>query len=75
VAARPAPKLPPIKLPFLEPVFDRLFRKLVINPVNMSRPENIDILGHVTATFDQSAAASLAQRFVRRPGPARRQSG
>ena len=65
VAARPAPKLPPLKLPFLEPVFDRVFRKIVINPVNRSRQPDVDILAHVAATFDQDAAAALAARFVR----------
>jgi imidazolonepropionase-like amidohydrolase len=38
--------------------------KVVVNPANMSRPADIDILGQVSASFDQSAVAGLAQRFV-----------
>ena len=36
----------------------------MINPVNLSRQGDIDILAQVTASFDQGAVAGLAQRFV-----------
>ncbi len=64
-AARPGQKLPPARLPFMEAVFDRVLRKIVINPVNISRPEDIAVLEHAAATFDDSEAAALAARFVR----------
>jgi hypothetical protein len=64
LAARPGLKLPPVPFSFLEPVLDRVLAKVVINPVNMSRQADIDILGQVTASFDQGAVAGLAQRFV-----------
>ena len=64
LAARPGPRLPPLRFSFLEPVLDRVLAKVVINPVNLSRQEDIDILAQVTASFDQGAVAGLAQRFV-----------
>ncbi|MFY9931596.1 MAG: amidohydrolase family protein [Streptosporangiaceae bacterium] len=64
-AARPGPRLPPARLPFLEAIFDRLLRKIIINPANISRPEDIAILEHAAATFGHSEAAALAARFVR----------
>lgn len=64
LAARPGFKLPPVRFSFLEPVLDRVLAKVVINPANMSRQADVDILGQVTASFDQGAVAGLAQRFV-----------
>ncbi len=64
LAARPGFKLPPVRFSFLEPVLDRVLAKVVINPANMSRQADIDILGQVTASFDQGPVAGLAQRFV-----------
>ena len=52
-------------MPFLEPVFERMIGKLVINPVNRSRPADIGILEHAASTFDQGAATAMAARFVR----------
>ncbi len=68
VAAHPAPRLPsvpPVLMPFLEPVFEKMIGKLVINPVNRSRPADIAILEHAASTFDPAAAAAVAARFVR----------
>jgi hypothetical protein len=68
VTARPAPRMPavpPVLMPFLEPVFKRMIGKLVINPVNRSRPADIGILEHAASTFDQGAATAMAARFVR----------
>jgi len=64
-AARPGPKLPPAKLPFMEAIFDRVLRKIVINPVNISSPADIAVLEHAAATFDEGEAGALAARFVR----------
>jgi hypothetical protein len=68
VAAHPAPRLPsvpPVLMPFLEPVFERMIGKLVINPVNRSRPADVAILEHAASTFDPAAAGAVAARFVR----------
>jgi hypothetical protein len=64
VAARPLPKMPPVKLPFLESIFGRMLRNLVVNPLNRSQQGDVDILDHVAATFDGDAVAGLTERFV-----------
>ena len=65
ISARPEPKMPPAWLPIPEPVFDRVIRTIVVNPLNRSQPADVDILARAAATFAQDAAAALAQRFVR----------
>ncbi|MGD0241627.1 MAG: amidohydrolase family protein [Streptosporangiaceae bacterium] len=68
VAASPAPRMPaipPLIRPLLEPVFARMIGKLIINPVNRSRPADIAVLEHAASTFDQDAAAALAGRLAR----------
>jgi hypothetical protein len=64
LATRSGPKLPPLKFSFLEPALDRVLAKVVVNPANMSRQADIDILAQVAATFDPDAVAGIAQRFV-----------
>ena len=65
VAALPAPKMPPAWLPIPEPLFDRVIRTIVVNPLNRSQPGDVAILARAAATFAEDAAAALAQRFVR----------
>ena len=65
VAALPAPSMSRFSFPIPEPVFERIIRKIVINPVNRSQQADVDILAHVSATFAQDAAAALAERLVR----------
>ena len=65
VAALPAPTMPRFSFPIPEPVFDRIIRKIVINPVNRSQQPDVDVLAHVSATFAQDAAAALAEWLVR----------
>lgn len=64
-AARPQVKMPSVRLPFMETLLDRVIARLVINPVNMTRQPDVDILDRAATTFDQDAAAKLAERFVR----------
>ena len=65
ISARPEPKMPPAWPPIPEPVFNRVIRTIVVNPLNRSQPADVDILARAAATFAQDAAAALAQRFVR----------
>jgi Amidohydrolase family len=66
VAARPeAMKLPAVRLPFLDTLFAHVLKRVVLNPINLTRPPDVDILDHAAATFDEDAAASLAERFAR----------
>jgi len=67
VAASPPPRLPaipPLIQPLVAPLFERMIGKLIINPVNRSRPADIAILEHAASTFDQDAAAALAGRLA-----------
>jgi hypothetical protein len=67
VTARPAPRLPKVPapvMPLLEPIAERMVAKLVVNPLNRSRPADIAILEHAASTFDPGAAAALAARFA-----------
>jgi imidazolonepropionase-like amidohydrolase len=64
-AARPQLKVPPLLIPLLGPVFERAVRKIVINPINLARQADVDLLERASGTFDQGAAATLAERFVR----------
>jgi imidazolonepropionase-like amidohydrolase len=67
VTARPAPRLPKVPaavMPLLEPIAERMVAKLVVNPLNRSRPADIAILEHAASTFEPGAAAALAARFA-----------
>jgi imidazolonepropionase-like amidohydrolase len=49
---------------FLEPVAARMIGKLIVNPLNRSRPGDIGVLGHAVSTFDPKAAAALAAHLI-----------
>ncbi len=63
-AGGPQLKLPPFKIPFLDKIMDRVLRKLVINPLNHSKPADIANLSHAVGTFDRDRAHVLAERFA-----------
>ncbi|MEW2167953.1 amidohydrolase family protein [Streptomyces sp. NPDC007084] len=63
-AGQPAMKVPPFKLPFMERVMERVVKKLVINPINRTKPADIENLRLAVRTFDDDLAAELAERFV-----------
>jgi len=59
VRSRPVPRLPKIPapvMPLLEPIAERMVAKLVVNPLNRSRPADIAILEHAASTFDPGLA-------------------
>jgi hypothetical protein len=67
--AASAPRIPGIKLPsVLSPILDRLLprvlAKVVINPINRSKPGDIELLRRAVDTFDEQKAADLAGVFV-----------
>jgi hypothetical protein len=63
LAARSGPRLPPLKFAFLQPVLDRLLAKIVVNPANVSKQADIEILAQVADSFDPAEVAGLAQRL------------
>lgn len=60
----PAMKVPPVKLPFLDRIMDRVLTKLVINPLNRSKPADHANLALAVGTFDPARARTLAERFA-----------
>ncbi|BBZ27029.1 amidohydrolase [Mycolicibacterium madagascariense] len=64
IATAPTPKLPPVELPFVDRLMDRVLTKLVVNPLNRSKPADIELLQRAVDTFDEGKAAELADAFV-----------
>ena len=64
IAGLPAPRLPSVKLPFMDRILMRVLRKVVINPVNRSTPAEVEILQQAVDTFSEERAAELAEQFA-----------
>ncbi|MGD0698618.1 MAG: amidohydrolase family protein [Trebonia sp.] len=64
IAGLPAPRLPSVKLPFMDRILLRVLRKVVINPINRSTPAEIEILQQAVDTFSEGRAAELAGQFA-----------
>jgi imidazolonepropionase-like amidohydrolase len=63
LARQPVPKLPPVKIPFLDRIVAAQIRKLVVNPAARSRPVDLGVLREAYQTFDEQLARDLAKRF------------
>jgi len=63
-AGAPALKAPPVKLPFLDKIMERVLAKVVLNPINRSTPADHTNLARAIGTFDRERAHALAERFV-----------
>ncbi|WP_405771910.1 amidohydrolase family protein [Streptomyces sp. NBC_00080] len=61
---RAAIKVPPFKLPFMEQIMGRVVKKLVVNPINRSNPDEVKRLRRAADSFDEDLARKLAERFV-----------
>ncbi|MFK0171527.1 amidohydrolase family protein [Streptomyces sp. NPDC090306] len=57
-------KAPPVKLPFMDRLIDRMVKRLVVNPVNRTTPQAVDRMRRAVDTYDSSMAHTLARRFV-----------
>ncbi|MDL4818511.1 amidohydrolase family protein [Actinomadura opuntiae] len=64
IAEQRRPKLPPFKIPFLEPILGKALRKMIVNPANRSRPADVRLLDHTVRSFDDDLARSLARRLA-----------
>lgn len=60
----PKVKVPPFKLPFMEQIMGRVVKKLVLNPINRTNPEDVERLRRATDSFDDDLARKLAERFI-----------
>lgn len=59
--AVPAMKGPPIRLPFLDGIADRLLAKLVVNPAANTKPEDTRRRATMVATFDEARCRRVAR--------------
>jgi imidazolonepropionase-like amidohydrolase len=64
LAAHPAIKAPPFRIPFADQVMGPVIRKLVMNPVLRSSALDLRMLRRAIDTFDQSRAEELAAAFA-----------
>ncbi|GGK77814.1 amidohydrolase family protein [Mangrovihabitans endophyticus] len=62
--ARQRLTLPSVRLPLAEKLAERIMRRVVINPVNLNKAADVDILDHAVRTFDRDHARRLAERFA-----------
>jgi Amidohydrolase family len=65
-AARAAPtiRVPSVSLPFLDRIVQRVISRIVLNPLQRSRPADIANLRRAIGTFDEGKARRLARRFA-----------
>ncbi|MGW1202317.1 amidohydrolase family protein [Streptomyces cyaneofuscatus] len=61
-------KLPKIKLPFLGGVVDKamgaVMRRVVLNPVNLNKPEDVALVDRAVRTYDEKRTRELAEHFA-----------
>lgn len=62
--SRPSPPAPPVRIPFADRLLGPVLRRLVVNPANLDKPEDVAILHEAVRTFDEGRARELARRFV-----------
>jgi imidazolonepropionase-like amidohydrolase len=61
---RPGLRVPPVRLPFLDRAVGRLLGRLVVNPLQRSKPADVANLRRAVDTFDEDKARALARRFA-----------
>jgi hypothetical protein len=59
-----AMKMPPLAVSLLAPILARVMAKVVVNPTNLLKAPDIELLERLAGSFDDDAAAALARRFV-----------
>jgi imidazolonepropionase-like amidohydrolase len=64
IQTMPPRKLPSTKLPFMETIFEHVLKRIVINPINMAKQGDVDVLDEACSTYDQDAALALAERLA-----------
>jgi len=63
LAGRKTPKIPAVKIPFMERAVARLIRKLVVNPNSRATAADLALIRRAIDTFDEARCAELAERF------------
>lgn len=62
--ARQRLSLPKVRLPFMDRVVGALMKRIVLNPVNLNKAEDIAIVDRAVRTYDQGRTRELAERFA-----------
>ncbi|MGI5472988.1 amidohydrolase family protein [Streptomyces sp. CA-132043] len=62
--ARQRLSLPKIKLPFMDKAVNALMKRVVLNPVNLNRPEDVALVDRAVRTYDEDRTRELAARFA-----------
>ncbi|GAA3290481.1 hypothetical protein GCM10020295_05020 [Streptomyces cinereospinus] len=56
--------LPKIKMPFMDKAVNALMRRVVLNPVNLNKAEDVAIVDRAVRTYDEDRTRELAAHFV-----------
>ncbi len=62
--ARPGPSLPTVRFPFADRLFAAVLKRIVVNPMLRTRPEEIAIMRRALDTFDEDTAHGVARVFA-----------
>jgi imidazolonepropionase-like amidohydrolase len=57
-------KIPPIKLPYADRLAERLLRKIVVNPAQLTGPATLRAIRDAIDSFDEEKARELAREFA-----------
>jgi imidazolonepropionase-like amidohydrolase len=58
------PRLPSVKLPFLDKIVEKMIKRLVVNPAQVTKPAELETMHQALETFDEQKARELARLFV-----------
>jgi len=57
-------KAPPFKIPFAGKLAEKVIKKLVVNPAQMTDPATLGAIGEAVGSFDEDKARALARQFA-----------
>jgi hypothetical protein len=62
--AAPGPRIPSVRLPFLDRLVQRALSRLTVNPLQRAKPATVANLRRAVDTFDEDKARELGRRFA-----------
>lgn len=64
LAAVPQPRIPTVRLPYMDKVFAAVLKRIVVSPMMRSSPEMVAVIEHAVDTFDEDRARAVAATFT-----------
>lgn len=64
LAAVPQPRIPSIRLPFMDKLFAVVLKRIVVSPMMRSNPAMVAVIGRAVDTFDDDRARKVAAIFA-----------